>query len=79
MNSQAIKTAFAAAGFSVRVKTLRYGSFRICLLAGAHTTATKAVAASLGLTGADGILGGIVNQAHEMFSYAPGAIRTVAA
>lgn len=77
MTSSAIKSAFAAAGFPVRVKSFgRY--FRICRLGEVpHTPETVAVAASLGLTEASGQPGFIINAPYEAFAYAPGAIRII--
>lgn len=76
MTSQEIKAAFAAAGIKVRVKACSRTYFRVCTLDGsAHGPASQAAAASLGLRGADGRPGGLINQPHEMFT---GLFRVVA-
>jgi hypothetical protein len=73
MTANEIKAAFAAWNIKVRVKTLNGRGFRICTVDGsAHTDVSQTIAASLGLTNSAGILGCFVNQAHEMFAYAPG-------
>lgn len=77
MTSNDIKTAFAAAGIKVRVKSL-VRNFRICTVDGsAHSDNSQSIAASLGMTAANGRPGGSINQAHEMFAYAPGFVRIV--
>lgn len=78
MNSQQVKTAFAAAGIKVRVAD-QGPKFRVCRLGEvAHDlAASAAVAASLGLTDVLGALGGQLNQAHELTCYKPGVIRRV--
>jgi hypothetical protein len=78
MNAATIKNAFAAANIKVRVKTLNNSGFRVCTVDGsAHGEASQKVAAELGMTNSAGILGGNINQAHEMFTYAPGKFRRV--
>lgn len=73
MNSNEIKTAFAAFGIKVRVKALNAGGFRICTVDGsAHGESSQNAAASILMTTASGTLGGNINQLHEMFAYAPG-------
>lgn len=67
MNSQAIKTAFTAAGIKVRVKTLRNNRFRVCRAADvAHGDESIALAASLGLTDCFGRPGADILQPHEL-------------
>ncbi|QIG67419.1 hypothetical protein EVB39_090 [Rhizobium phage RHph_TM3_3_9] len=78
MTSNEIKAAFAARNVKVRVKALRNGGFRICTIDGsAHGPASQSIAAELRMTNSAGILGGNINQAHEMFAYAPGVFRRV--
>nr|DAF77071.1 MAG TPA: hypothetical protein [Caudoviricetes sp.] len=73
MTTDEIKKAFAAFGVKVRVKTLRAGGFRICTVDGsAHGEASQQAAAFIKMTNSAGILGGNINQAHEMFAYRPG-------
>ena len=77
MNSNQVKAKFAAAGIKVRVADLG-GKFRVCRIAKpgvdlAHDKdASRAVAASLGLTDSGAELGGQFNQAHEMVAFKPG-------
>lgn len=81
MNSQQVKQAFAAAGIKVRVADLG-GKFRICRMAKpgadlAHDlSASRAVAASLGLFDTAGRPGGQLNQKHEMLAYEQRALIT---
>jgi hypothetical protein len=73
MTSNEIKNAFAAHGIKVRVKALNGRGFRVCTVDGsAHEERSQIAAASILLTNSAGQLGGFVNQAHEMFCYAPG-------
>lgn len=73
LNSNEIKIAFADHGVKVRVKDLGGKAFRICTVDGsAHGQKSHDAAASLKMTNSAGILGGFVNQAHEMFAYAEG-------
>lgn len=75
LTSSTIKTAFAAAGFAVRVKSFGH-KFRICRVGEvAHTPETAAVAASLGLTDTSGVGGFNINSPYEAFAYAPGSVR----
>lgn len=76
MNSQQIKSAFAAAGIRVRVADLGL-KFRVCTQGDVafDKSAAKAVAASIGLTDCLAIAGGQFNQAHEMVAFKPGAVR----
>ena len=80
MNSQHIKTAFAAAGIRVRVKDLGL-KFRICPLRDTdpdfNQPAALAVGASLGLTSVLLEEGGQFNTTRELIGYKPGAIRRV--
>lgn len=73
LTSKDIKAAFASHGIKVRVKSFGAKAFRICTVDGsAHGEASQTAAASLKMTGAHGLPGGIINQEHEMFSYAEG-------
>ena len=78
MNSQQIKSAFAASGIRVRVADLG-SKFRVCTLGDVafNKEAARTVAASLGLTDCLAIAGGQFNQAHELVAYKPGAVRRV--
>lgn len=74
MNSKSVKSAFANAGFRVRVAD-QGQKFRICTMSGdAFEARAIEVAASLLLTCPLGHLGGSFNQKHEMIAYKPGAI-----